>query len=118
LDTEAEKHTPAAEELKLKTLERKIESWPRDGFARQTKSVVKKTLGDRAFRWHQHRNSQENRDELVPRRDRNTTPQIQNKLEIIKEEQHTWGTQINFSIEERQEYNRSTEVTALPPSFD
>jgi hypothetical protein len=107
---EAEKHTPAAKELRLKTRERKIESWPRDGFARQTKSVVKKTPGDRAFRRHQHGNSQENQDELVPRRDRNTTPQIQNKIEIIKEEQHTWGTQL--------EYNRSTEVTALPPSFD
>jgi hypothetical protein len=76
--------------------------------------VVKKTPSDRAFERHQHRNSQENRDDLVLRRDRNTTPQIQNKIEIIRDEKHTWGTQIDFSIEEQQEYNRSTEVTALP----
>jgi hypothetical protein len=36
---------------------------------------------------------------------------------FLNTEQHTWGAQINFSIEEQQEYNRSTEVTARTPSF-
>jgi hypothetical protein len=34
------------------------------------------------------------------------------------EQQHMWVTKIDFSIEKQQEYNRSTEVTTLPPSFD
>jgi hypothetical protein len=75
------------------------------------------TPSDRAFVGHQHGNSQENK-EPAPRRDQNTTPQIHNKIEIKRGEQHTWVTQIDFSIEEHQEYNRPTEVTALPPSFD
>jgi hypothetical protein len=42
--------------------------------------------------------------------------QIQNKIEIKRGEQHT-VSKTKFSIDNQQEYNRSTEVTALPPSF-
>jgi hypothetical protein len=35
-----------------------------------------------------------------------------------KNEQHTESSRIKFFIELQQIHNRSTEVTALPPSFD
>jgi hypothetical protein len=47
------------------------------------------TLGNRAFGRHQHWNSQENSGEPTPRKDRNTTPQVHNKIEIKRGEQHS-----------------------------
>jgi hypothetical protein len=43
-------------------------------------------LGNRAFGWHQHWNSQKNWGKPVPRKDRNTTPQIHNKIELKRGE--------------------------------
>jgi hypothetical protein len=44
-------------------------------------------------------------------------PQIQNEIKIKRGKQHTYDLKMKFSIENQQEYNRSADVTTLPPSF-
>jgi hypothetical protein len=44
--------------------------------------------------------------------------QIQAKIKIKEGKNNTWVTKIGFFIENQQEYNRSTDVTILPPLLD
>jgi hypothetical protein len=53
--------------------------------------------GNRAFGRHQHWNSQKNHGKPVPRKDRNTTPQIHNKLNS-KEGKAQSDAKISFSL--------------------
>jgi hypothetical protein len=81
--------TLAAEELRSKLREGKAETCAHYGVARRTKSEVKKLQATEHLDGTSTGNSQKNSGEPAPRKDRNTTPQIHNKIEIKIAEQQS-----------------------------